>query len=157
MADYNTLNTLIAAFNDIANRHKQLKSFGVGNDWEVGASAALTHAALWINPTNASMPKGENGYSSYSVDFDVKVFDLVNLDESNENEVLSDTFEIIKDVVNEFNTHPDYINSDFNIINDLNFTSFTEKFDSSVSGWQVTFTLLAPNQRSYCTDPIEPK
>jgi len=153
--EYNTLNQLIKAFRDITSRHKQLNTFFVGDKWEVGASDALLHTVLAVNPIGGILPKTENGYSTYAVDFNVKCFDLVDKDESNEEEVLSDTFEILKDVINEFNTHPYYINSDFIIEGDINLTPFTEAFDSEVSGWETTFTLMSPNRRSFCGSPIE--
>jgi hypothetical protein len=130
-------------------------SFGVGDDWEVGVSEALIHPSLWVNPINADMPKTDNGYSSYSVDFSIKLFDLVNKDESNENEVLSDIFEILKDIVNEFNTHPFYNDSDFEIEGDISFDPFTERYDEEVSGWEATFTITSPNRRSFCSSPID--
>lgn len=155
MSQFNTLNQLIAALKSIATRHKQINSFGVGDAWEVGATNELVHPVLWVNPVTADMPKTENGYSSYTVDFNITLFDLVNKDETNENEVLSDTFGMIRDIVNEFNTHPDYIDSEFNIINDLSFESFTERYDEEVSGWEVTFSLESPNRRSFCSSPID--
>lgn len=154
--EFNTLNNLLAALQDIATRHKQINSFGVGDEFEIGVSQALIHPVLWVNPVAASMDKGDNGYTSYDIDFNVRVFDLVNKDESNENEVLSDAFEILKDVVTEFNTHPYYIESAFNIKDTLNFTPFTEKYDEEVSGWEVVMRLEAPNKRSFCGIPVEP-
>ncbi len=152
---FDTLNQIIKAFADITERHRQLNTFFVGDNWEIGASEALLHSVLAVNPTKADMPKTENGYSSFSVDFNVKCFDLVDKDESNEQEVLSDTLEILKDIINEFNTHPFYIEGDFLIDGNVSFTPFTEAFDSEVSGWEATFTLTSPNRRSYCSNPID--
>ena len=112
MAQFDTLNNLIAAFQSIATRHQQINAFGLGDDWEVGTSAYV-HPVLWINPTLGRLPNGAGGFSVYTIDFSVQVFDLVRKDESNESEVMSDCFEIIKDVVNEFSTHPYYAEGGF--------------------------------------------
>lgn len=152
---FRTLNNIIAVFRDISTRHEQINAFGVGDDWEIAASAAQLHPVLWINPTAAQLPRGPGGYGAFSVSFTLKIFDLVDKDESNEEEVLSDTLEIIRDAVNEFNTHPYYIDGGFSIDGDVNITPFTEKFDEEVSGWETNITCIVPNHRSFCGSPIE--
>lgn len=154
MAQFDTLNNLIAAFQSIATRHQQINAFGLGDDWEVGTSAYV-HPVLWINPTLGRLPNGAGGFSVYTIDFSVQVFDLVRKDESNESEVMSDCFEIIKDVVNEFSTHPYYAEGGFYIEGDVELEPFTEKFDEEVTGWRTTIRVGSPNHRSFCGSPIE--
>ena len=151
---FQTLNELIAVFRNITARHRQLNSLFIGDDWEIGASEALIHTVLTINPIAGTLPNNGNRYSTYTVDFNVKCFDLVDKDEVNENEVQSDTFEILKDVVNELDTHPFFIESDLSITGDIALTPFTEAFDSEVSGWECTITLMSPNRRSFCGNPL---
>ena len=148
-----TVNQLISVFKDIATRHYQINGFGIGETPEIGADKAYMHPVLWINPTEATMPAGDFGYKTFQINFDVRVFDLVNKDESNENEVLSDTIDILKDIIIEFKGHPYYTNSQLDIIDDINFESYTEFTDEEVSGWLCEITMRTPILTSFCGIP----
>tara|TARA_R110000796_G_scaffold171070_3_gene288044 strand:+ start:4591 stop:5940 length:1350 start_codon:yes stop_codon:yes gene_type:complete len=148
-----TINQLISVFKDIATRHYQINGFGIGDSWEIGADKAYMHPVLWINPTTANMPSTDTGYKTFEIDFDVRVFDLVHKDESNENEVLSDTIDILKDIITEFKSHPYYVNSQLNITGDISFEAFTEEFDEEVSGWLCEISLMTPILTSFCGIP----
>jgi hypothetical protein len=148
-----TINQLISVFKDIATRHYQINGFGIGDAWEVGASTEKMHPVLWVNPVTASMPSSDNGYKTFEIDFEVRVFDLVNKDESNENNVLSDTIDVLKDIVTEFKGHPYYVNSQLNIIDDISFEAFTEEFDEEVSGWLCEISLMTPVLTTFCGIP----
>jgi len=156
MAGYRTLNNVLSVFQSIAERHLQIFDYGVGDNWEIGASNELKHVVLWVNPTLSSTPKGTNGYSATVFDINVRVFDLCDKSELNENEVLSDTLEILKDVVVELSTHPNYINGNFELVNDVSFDKFTEYGDEEVSGWETTMSIEIPNGISWCSTPINP-
>ena len=147
-----TINQLVSVWKDIATRHYQINGFGVGDNWENGTTEKM-HPVLWINPTNASMPASENGYKTFEIDFEVRLFDLVNKDESNENDVLSDTIDILKDIIAEFKGHPYYVNSQLNIIGDIDFEAFTEEFDEEVSGWTCEISLMTPVLTTFCGIP----
>lgn len=152
----NTVNKLIEVWKDIATRHYQINSFGIGNDWEIGVSTAEMHPTLWIEPVTATMPSGDHGYQTFEIDFEVRVFDLVNKNESNENDVLSDTIDILKDIIIQFKEHPFYVESQIDIINDISFESFTEEFDDEVSGWLCEISLMTPVLTTYCGIASEP-
>ena len=154
MAKIQTVNQLISVFKDIATRHYQINGFGIGDDWENGASEEKMHPVLWINPVTASMPESEStGYKTFEIDFEVRVFDLVSKGESNENDVLSDCIDILKDIILEFKGHPYYVNSQLNIIDDISFEAFTEEFDEDVSGWVCELSLMTPILNSFCGIP----
>jgi len=93
-----TLNEINAIFTDIATKHLQLNSFLIVQDSDINPQEELKYPCLAINPINASLPKSDNGYTLFSIDYTLKVFDLVDKGLENENDVLSDTLEIIKDV-----------------------------------------------------------
>ena len=147
-----TINQLVSVWKDIATRHYQINGFGIGDNWENGTNEKM-HPVLWINPTNASMPSSDNGYKTFEIDFEVRLFDLVNKDESNENDVLSDTIDILKDIIAEFKGHPYYVNSQLNIIGDIDFEAFTEEFDEEVSGWTCEISLMTPVLTTFCGIP----
>ena len=43
-----TVNQLISVFKDISTRHYQINGFGIGDNWENGASEEKIHPVLWI-------------------------------------------------------------------------------------------------------------
>jgi len=66
---------------------------------------------------------------------------------------LSDCIDILKDIITEFKGHPYYVNSQLNIIDDINFEAFTEEFDEEVSGWVCEISLMTPVLTSFCGIP----
>ena len=154
MGNIKTYNNILTVLEDIATRHYQVNSYGVGDNWEIGASEAEIGSTLWVNPVNAFMKKGEYGYAAFEVAMNLKVFDLVDKDESNENDVHSDSMQILQDIVTEFTKHPYYTRSKFDMVGDLTFIPFTERFDDEVTGWEVDILIRTPNQRTFCGIPV---
>jgi hypothetical protein len=150
-----TLNQLIILYKDIAARHKQVNDFAAVQDFNIGADSTHSYPILVVNPTSANLPRTQAGYTSFTTVFDLQVIDLVNKDNGNRMDILSDTQEILNDVVNEFNTHPYYIDAGIDTINNITFTPLRGVYDSDVDGWKISMELEHPNKLSYCGNPIE--
>lgn len=150
-----TLNQLIVIFRDIATRHKQVHSFKMAQDFNIDAEEALRFPCLVINPTASQLPKTDNGYSMYSVTFDVQLLDLMNKDRDNEDDVMSDNLTILREIVNEFNTHPYYMDSGIDLVGNISFSTIRGAYDSDVTGWRCTMEMQSPNRLSFCGSPIE--
>lgn len=157
MANTRTLNQLIKIIENASISHKQIKDFGVGDDWEIGADKALVHSVLYINPIEAFLVKGatSNSYNALELTINFRVFDLVNKDESNENEVLSDSLDILTDFVTYLSNFPEYRESNISIISDLLFEPFTEETDEEISGWEGDIVFRLIHSKKYCDLPIE--
>ena len=152
-----TLNQLIILFKDIAARHEQVNDFAAVQDFDINNDSTNKYPILVVNPTDVNLPRTENGYTSLLSTFDLQVIDLVNKDNTNEIEVISDTQQILNDIVNEISTHPDYINDEIDIINDVSFEPLRGVYTSDVDGWKVSIEFEQPNKTSYCTNPIKAK
>ena len=152
-----TLNQIIVLFKDIADRHEQVKDFAAKQDFNIDADNAPKYPILVINPTPAILPKTDNGFTSLTMAFDLQVIDLVNKDNNNELEVLSDTMQIINDIINELSTHPDYIEDGLEIVSDVTLEPLRGAYDSDVDGWKTSIEIMQPNKRSYCSAPITNK
>ena len=150
-----TLNQLIVIFRYIATRHKQVHSFKVAQDFNIDAEEALRFPCLVINPITSQLPKTDNGYSIYSVTFDIQLLDLMNKDRDNEDDVISDNLTILREIVNEFNTHPYYMDSGIDLVGNISFTTIRGAYDSDVTGWRCTMEMQSPNRLSFCGSPIE--
>lgn len=144
-----TLNQLIQKLNDFATAHQQVHSFGFGDLWEIEASGAKNAVTMWANVVNGSVDI--NGKQS-SIDFRVCIMDLVKKDESNENEVLSDTYLIGLDLVAYLNNNSNW--DSYTIANNITMTPFTERFDNDWSGSIIDFTLTNRFLSDYCQIPL---
>lgn len=157
MSDKNikTFNQLVKVLEDVATRHYQINSFGNGPSFDIGASEANIHPTLWVNPISGTMERGQNeNYASFEAVFNLKVFDLIDKGEYIRDEVHSDTLDILRDIVTEFTSHPYYTRSKFDMVGDLSFTPFSDKFDDEVTGWEVDIRIRTPYQTSFCGIPI---
>ena len=144
-----TLNQLIQKLNDFATAHQQVHSIGFGDLWEIEASGAKNAVTMWANVVNGAVDI--NGKQS-SIDFRVCIMDLVKKDESNENEVLSDTYLIGLDLVAYLNNNSNW--DSYTIANNITMTPFTERFDNDWSGWIIDFTLTNRFLSDYCQIPL---
>ena len=82
--------------------------------------------------------------------------DLVQVDESNEQEVLSDTLGIITDIIAQYRQggqlqiYPDNKGVFAQIDEDITIEPFTEYLDNVVSGWNASFSIEIPFQYKAC-------
>lgn len=150
-----TLNNINTIFENIATAHLQLNGFLIVQDFDINPQEELKYPCLAINPITALMPNENQNYSSLNVDYTLKVFDLVDKGLENENDVLSDTLSITKDIVKFLNQNPAYYDANLNIIGDVSFNTIRRAFDEDVTGWETTFTLEFPAGMGYCGTPIE--
>ena len=150
-----TLNNLILIFQDIAKRHNQVNDFECSQDFNIAADDAPTYPIIVVNPTGANLPKTDAGYTSFSTTFDFQCIDLVSKDNSNRNDVLSDTMQIINDCVSELSQHPYYNENSIDLINNVSFEPLRGKYDEDVDGWKISLELQTPNKVSWCGAPME--
>ncbi len=149
-----TINQYILIFKDLAERHKQINHFIVSEDFDLGTVDSSKFPLLAVIPSNPNLPRSENGFSTFTMDFEVKVLDLVNDGNENAIEVYSDTVEILKDIVNEYATHPYYIDMGVDLISDVSMEKLTGFTDSDLYGYGTTLTFSSPNKISFCGSPI---
>ena len=79
--------------------------------------------------------------------------DLVSKDESNEEDVLSDTLQVIGDFISQFKHSTLYgdMENDYRFSENVNCTPFTERFDNEVSGWVADINITVSFNASACT------
>lgn len=139
-------NKIVKLLEDIASNHYQIRGFGFGDVWEYLASETPKTPVLWGMTGNVSKTQAEITYS-----YKLLIMDLVKRDESNENEVLSDTERIIFDVLAILNSST--YNDSFIFSSSNQLEPFTERFDNSVSGWAVDISFRVPIENDVCQVP----
>lgn len=145
-----TYNQVVQLLNDIATNHYQIHSFGDGDTWETMESNIAAHKKfplMWVRPISASIE-----FPFDSIRMGIAVMDLVNTDESNENEVLSDTLSILLDIKALLST-PSYT-SVFTVGKSASLTPFTERYSAKVTGWAMEVDVKVLWNKDRCAIPI---
>ena len=131
----------------IADNHRQINTFGQGDQWEVATSGTVNYPMFWAVTQGSEIRKGEIGYK-----FQFIVMDLVETGEGNENDVLNDTHQILTDVISELKMGA-YTDIDLKLSDTFSTQSFTEKFDESVAGWSCDLTIWTTFNWNSCIIP----
>lgn len=143
-----TYNNLVDLMANIAVAHKQLRGFGSGELWEIEGNPKNSgvYPELWMVPTSATAREN-------TVEHTIRllVYDLVHKDETNENDVLSDSLQILLDIVKVLR----YESDNYTLLNEPIFEPFTERFSDEVSGWSAEFVIEVNFPNNDCDMPMD--
>ena len=155
---YKTYNNVIDTIKCVGEQHLQIQKVTTGDIWEIDLEKNTEFPLFHINPVNVVLAKNQKSFN-----FQLFVMDLVEPNESNEQEVLSDMLEIMTDIVGVFKhgellyqydedngEEPRYFIED-----DFTCEPFTERFDNSVTGWVMDFTVTVESELNTCDMPID--
>jgi len=139
-----TLNQLIGKLQTIATNHEQINSFFFGDIADLGTEKPMQYPVLFadVAPSNFT-------YKVIGLNLQIMVMDIVKKDLSNENDVISDTLQIIEDVIIELR-NPSEI---FLIQDSINLTPFSDSQGDEVSGWTANITINIPSTYNSCAVP----
>ena len=146
---------IIDTWKQIATNHLQVKTFTTGDIFEVDANEVVFPQVHLITE-QAQLSKHELTFN-----FKLISMDLVEPDESNEDDVLSDTLQYIQDFIAVWKNDvqsaaPSFIidSQVYRISENVNCQPFTERFDTSVSGWIADFQISVDYDANACIVPI---
>jgi hypothetical protein len=112
-----TINQLISWFQSFQERHFFLKDFGFGEPYDIGTSRQMNFPYMWINLNDDSViPVASNNKTAIpEISFTVLFMDKINdqdnyLDTNgfpsdNSQEILSDCFQYLQDLITEVQSH----------------------------------------------------
>ena len=145
-----TLHNIIKLYEDIASANSYIQDFTFGDIFEIDLNEtnyALSH--LSIESAN---------FSNHELTYTLRLYvmNLVSKDEGNENDVLSDTLQVIGDFISQFKHSTTFgdTENDFRMNENVNCTPFTERFDNEVSGWSADISITISFNASACTGDI---
>jgi hypothetical protein len=143
-----TWNNLVSLFENVATAHQQINSYGLGEEWEINGATESNrdYPKMWVIPID-SITKEQTVERT----FEFLVFDLVHPDEDNENDVVSDTEQIIHDIIKVFKNESD----NYNVTNEPQAFYFTEKYADNVSGWRAQITIETDFASNSCDMPMD--
>tara|TARA_R110001606_G_scaffold263352_1_gene412017 strand:+ start:848 stop:1459 length:612 start_codon:yes stop_codon:yes gene_type:complete len=145
-------NNVIDALKCVALTHGMVNNVSSGTVDEVDLSANSVYPLVHIVPGNVTA-----GVQQITFDFNILAMDLVKVDDSNEQQVLSDTLQILIDIIAQYK-HGLLLGVQQNEgiygqADDKDFTlePFTERFDNVVSGFNCSFSITVPGIYFACT------
>lgn len=142
-----SLNQIIAELQTFANVHYQIHTFGHGDVWEATPnSSEIVYPILWLVPNGAT-----TGVNEVTTNFTVLCMDLVRSGEENETEVLSDTLQIILDVVSYYRQQH---NQTYIVEFGSQIQPFTESHPDMLAGHSITVSIRQPFTYNECAIPF---
>jgi hypothetical protein len=144
-----TLNQIKSEFEVIAKEHKQINDFYWGYFYDAFNENIITSTVLIVNVKQTRKGKGENNY--INLDLEITIADKIYTDRINENDVRSDTLQIINDIHNTIQSKRWSRWS--TIIGDAQINYFREASTDVVCGWVMNLTLQVADLRDLCAIP----
>jgi len=150
MSNIVTINELIKEFKDFSDNHLQLKDFGYGPTSDIGRSRKMDFPYLWVTHRTPSSIVIQNKTQIPEMVLTFIIVDQINyqtnylevngLDSDNQQEIISDTFQIAQDLVN-------YISQNLGargiklMDNTASVEPVFDDTDDRATGWVIDLTL----------------
>ena len=155
---FKSYNNVIDTLKCVGEQHLNIHTVTSGDIWEIDLEKNTLFPLFHINPVNVTV-----GMNIRTFNFQLFVMDLVEPDESNEQEVLSDCLEIMNDIIAIYKHGEILYGYDaahgeeqrYFIDNDFTIEPFTERFDNAVTGWVMSFAIIVENELNSCNIPID--
>tara|TARA_R110002050_G_scaffold22178_3_gene60725 strand:- start:1529 stop:1966 length:438 start_codon:yes stop_codon:yes gene_type:complete len=140
-----TYNNIIDSLKLVGDKHLMIKKVESGDLWDMDLEKNTKYPLMFINPESVTA-----NVTTLTMNFRIFICDLVMADDSNEQEILSDTLQIALDVITlirEQSYEGLYTQDDFNI------EPFTERFDNALAGWTFNLPVEVENDYQTCNIP----
>jgi hypothetical protein len=145
-----TVNQEVELFKNFALKHKGINTFYFGDEWETSLGENINYPLMIATPQGTTISNG-----NVTRNYLIIISDLVNLDESNETQVLSDIELTCMDL-------PNYLRQVSNsglvgaltVTKDLSLTDFTERGKDSVTGYFFDLSITTHIGNYSCNLPI---
>jgi len=158
MIRYKTYNNTLETLKCLGEQHKQIETVTTGDLWEIDLDASGLYPLMHVIINDADVSMSEQKFN-----FRVLIMDLVEPDLSNEDEVMSDTYQTMTDLI-ALLKHGEILygyNAEANeqqryfVDNDFLISPFTERFTNNVSGWACDISIIVESVLDTCDIPID--
>jgi hypothetical protein len=141
----------------IAYHHPQINSFGVGDitqiTMDIETKQEPRYTKMYVVPGQTVLNQNRLNYN-----FSIIILDRINNDYSNQQDVMSDTLEIAKDIFTILYQSYTQEYGDFSLYYEPlwgpNCVPFLERFETILGGWTLNITLEQPFDYNTCVLPI---
>jgi hypothetical protein len=148
---------LIQDLSGIAYYHPQINSFGYGDitqiTMDIETKQEPVYTKMYVVPGEVVLAQNRLDYN-----FSIIILDQINDDYSNQQDVMSDTLEIAKDVFTILYqsytaTYGDF-SVDYEPLWGSNVLPFLERFETVLGGWTLNITIEQPFDYNTCVLPV---
>ena len=161
-----TYKNIIDDFRKIADKHKQINSFGTGDirqliylTQEINGKSndknnAPIYPLMYVIPSTAT-----RGEQQITLTFQVIITDIMNAKNYDiETDLYSDTLQMAEDVLAQFKysvteSQGDYEGS-YDIVLPVSVSPFSEAYDDILVGWNLTLQIVLDNPLNRCIAPF---
>lgn len=140
-----TYNQIITELQTISLANPFVKFFGTGELWEVEGNLkpAMDNLIVWAAPVTSTVEDNQN----------LRTFNLLCMgrphkDKSDEQEVLSDSEAVLKDIIKALRFSDNY-----DIQGTVTLTPFKEDFGDWLTGWNAEITIVSDESNNPCDIP----
>jgi hypothetical protein len=153
-----TYKQIIQDLSGIAYYHNQINSFGYGDltqiTMDIETKQEPVYTKMYVVPGQVQLAQNRLLYN-----FSIIILDQVNEDLSNQEDVMSDTLEICKDIFTilyqSYTATWGGFSIDYTPLWSPNVTPFLERFETVLGGWTMNITIEQPFDYNTCVLPIE--
>lgn len=147
-----TFNNVIETLLCIAHRHKFVEQVDSGDIWQVDLEKNTTYPYFHCVPSEVQAQSNQMIFN-----FQLIIMDLVEPALNNEQQVMSDTLQIMIDIISAFRNgdlvRPNEDERDiYYTEGDFTLNPFTERFDASVTGWVLDLPVYIDYPFTTCVD-----
>ena len=148
---------IIQDLSGIAYYHNQIKSFGYGDltqiTMDIDTNKEPVYTKMYVVPGSVTLAQNRILYN-----FSIIILDRINEDYSNQEDVMSDTLEICKDVFTilyqSYTAEWGGFSIDYTPLWDPNVTPFLERFETILGGWTMNLQIEQPFDYNQCVLPF---
>tara|TARA_R110000824_G_scaffold139621_1_gene304833 strand:+ start:370 stop:864 length:495 start_codon:yes stop_codon:yes gene_type:complete len=152
-----TYNNLIDTLKELGAKHQQISTTTTGDIYDIDLQKNTLYPLMHINPINVT-----TGTFGATYNFQIFVMDLVNTNNSNEQDVYNDVLQTCIDIISIFRNSKWQAQLTLDINAPVYFTEgdytiepFTERFDQDVTGWVFQIGIVVANDFQSCEIPME--
>ena len=152
-----TYSNLIDTLKELGAQHHQISTTTVGDIFDIDLEKNTLYPLMHINPTSVTTASFGLTYN-----FQIFVMDLVEPDNSNEQEVYNDVLQTCIDIISIFRNSKWQAQLTLDIDAPVYFTEgdytlepFTERFDQAVTGWVFQIGIVVANDFQSCEIPMD--
>ena len=148
---------LIDTLKQLGEYHQNISTTTVGDIFDIDLEKNTKYPLMHINPVNVT-----TGRVGLTYNFQIFVMDLVEPDDSNEQDVYNDVLQTCIDIISIFRNSKWQAQLTVDIDAPVYFTEgdytlepFTERFDQAVTGWVFQIGINVENDFQSCDIPMD--
>ena len=154
---YKTYSNVVNTLKCLGDSHLEIQTTTTGDIWDIDLEKTTMFPLYHINPMSVDIAQGTKTFN-----FQLFVMDIVDGDGDIEQYVLSDTLQILSDIV-AILKHGEILNGynqttaeeRYFVDNDFSCEPFTERFANSVTGWVMNIQVIVESELNSCNVPID--